>query len=58
MEIARLFKKKSLLAPILVISGYLTDIVPQQLKSLGIYHTLPKPSDVPQLQQAVACAMA
>ena len=58
VEIARLFQKKRLLTPILVISGYHTDTVPQQLKSLGIHHVLPKPSDVPQLQHAVASAMA
>lgn len=57
LEVARLFKKQMLNTPVLVISGYLTEQVPQELNSLGIEHMLPKPSGVTQLRQAVATAM-
>ncbi|MCZ6634363.1 MAG: response regulator [bacterium] len=58
LEIARLFRDQGLKTPILVISGYLSDTVPAQLHQIGIQHTLPKPSGIPQLFDAVKKALA
>ncbi len=58
LEIARLFKRQKLSTPIMVISGYLTETVPQHLQELGIRYTLSKPTGVVQLRGAVARAIA
>ncbi len=57
-EIARLFKQRNLMTPILIISGYITDDMPTKLDKLGIQHMLSKPSGVSQLRHAVATAIA
>lgn len=58
LEIARLFKQRDLHTPILIISGYITDNIPAELNNLGIQHMVSKPSEVSQLRQAVATAIA
>ena len=58
LEIARLFKQKALHTPILIISGYITEDIPQQLNTLGIHNVVSKPSGVSQLRHAVATALA
>jgi len=57
LELARLFKSQTPNTPILIISGYLTDTVPEQLRELGIHHVLPKPSSISQLFKAVEKAI-
>ena len=57
LEIARLFKNRNLNTPILVFSGYLSDTIPEQLRKIGIHHTLPKPSSIPQIFKAVEKAI-
>ena len=58
IEIARLFKRKGLSTPILVISGYISGAVPEQLEQIGIKHVLSKPSSIHQVIAAVERALA
>ena len=58
VEIARLFYRKKVKTPVLVISGYLGENVTRQLKAAGVEHFLTKPSGVPQLVNAVQMAIA
>ena len=58
LEIARLFKRQGLMTPILIMSGYIKDDVPQQLRDIGIRHMLSKPLGIGQIRTAVAAAMA
>jgi CheY-like chemotaxis protein len=58
LDIARLFRRKRLQTPILVLLGYITQEVPSILEDLGIRHMLPKPSGVTTMCKAVATAMA
>lgn len=58
LEIAHLFKRQGLATPILVMSGYITNTMPQQLRDIGIRHMLSKPLGIGQIRTAIATAMA
>lgn len=58
VEIARLFGRTGIRTPVLVISGYLDDRVTRELKASGIKHFLDKPTDIPDLLNAVRGAIA
>jgi CheY-like chemotaxis protein len=58
VEIAHLFSRIGIRTPVLVISGYLDDNVTRELKASGIRHFLDKPTDIPDLLNAVKGAMA
>ncbi len=58
LEVARLFKESGLTTPVLVISGYVDNLVNGELKELGIHHVLEKPSDLSDIVQAVEDAAA
>ena len=58
LEIAQLFSRTGIQTPVLVISGYLDDSVTRELKANGISHFLDKPTDIPDLLNAVEGAMA
>jgi DNA-binding NtrC family response regulator len=58
LDIAKLFLRRRIPTPILVISGFIGGKVSEELKHIGIMHTLPKPSGVAQLRHAVASALA
>lgn len=42
-EVARLFQELGVTPPILVISGFLTPQIEEQLRQVGLHHFLPKP---------------
>ena len=58
VEIAHLFKHLALPAPIVVISGYLTQCIMLQLKEAGIRHILTKPVDLSRIIRTVGDALA
>ena len=57
-EIAELFQDHTLKTPVLVISGYLTSSIVEQLRRAGIHHILPKPFENRELLRAVEKALA
>ncbi len=57
-EIARLFQKRAVKTPVLVISGFIDDASTKQLKNAGIKHFLAKPFDIADLPPAVEHALA
>ena len=56
-EIAELFQDHTLETPVLVISGYLTSSMIEQLRRAGIRHILPKPFDNRDLLRSVEKAL-
>ena len=57
LDVARLYSKKLLETPLLVISGYLDDQAVSSLDEMGVNHLLHKPAGVGDLLEAVDTAL-